>query len=143
MGFLAMAAAGLITVTYSVPATAVGIEDGATVSVVASSTPHVTAANVQVLEAGTATQGAISRDGFTVTVPPPPPPPPPARIQAAATPRYSGAAIQWPVPSSSRVSGDYGPRIAPCAGCSTFHKGADLTPGLGTPITSIASGVVT
>jgi murein DD-endopeptidase MepM/ murein hydrolase activator NlpD len=142
-----MAAAGLITVTCSIPATAVGIGNGPSTSAVAFSapnrtTPQITAAAVQVYEAGTATQGAISRDGFTVTVPPPPPPPP-ARIQAAAIPGYSGAAIQWPVPSSSRVSGDYGPRIAPCAGCSTFHKGADLTPGLGTPITSIANGVVT
>lgn len=140
-----MAAAALITVTCSVPATAVGLEYVAATPAApaAARTPHLTAAAVQVLEAGTATQGAIARDGYTVTAAPPPPPPPPARIQAAAIPGYSDAALRWPVPSSSRISGDYGPRIAPCAGCSTFHKGADFTPGLGTPITAIANGVVT
>jgi murein DD-endopeptidase MepM/ murein hydrolase activator NlpD len=146
VGFFAMAAAGLITVTCSVPATAVGLENVPPTATIAASEPHLTAAAVQVLETGTATQGAIARDGYTVTAAPPPPPPPPppaAKAQAAAAPAYSGGAIRWPVPSSSRVSGDYGPRNAPCAGCSTFHKGADLTPGLGTPITSIASGVVT
>lgn len=42
----------------------------------------------------------------------------------------------------SRISGGFGPREAPCAGCSTFHDGADITPGNGAPIVSIADGVV-
>ncbi len=138
-----MAAAALITVTCSVPATAVGLEYVPATPAVPASAPQLTAAAVQVLESGAATPGAIARDGYTVTAAPPPPPPPPARVQGASIPGYSGAAIRWPVPASSRVSGGFGPRNAPCAGCSTFHKGADLTPGLGTPITSIANGVVT
>jgi murein DD-endopeptidase MepM/ murein hydrolase activator NlpD len=138
-----MGAAALVTIACSVPATAVGIDFVAGTPAVTAGTPHVTTAAAQVLDAGTATPGAISRDGYTVTAAPPPPPPP-ARLQAAAAGQVSsGEAIQWPVPSSTRVSGPYGPRIAPCAGCSTFHKGADLVPGLGTPIHAIANGVVT
>lgn len=146
VGSFAMATAALITVACSVPAIAVSLDHVVAAPAAVSAPPRTVIAAAQVLEAPTGTQAAISRDGFTVTAPPPPPPPPPpvqARSQAAAVPAYSGASLRWPVPSSTRVSGDYGPRAAPCGGCSTFHKGADFTPGLGTPITAIGNGVVT
>jgi murein DD-endopeptidase MepM/ murein hydrolase activator NlpD len=51
--------------------------------------------------------------------------------------------VQWPIDPASPVGDRFGPRAAPCAGCSTFHRGTDFNPGLGTPIAAIADGVVT
>lgn len=48
--------------------------------------------------------------------------------------------VQWPVPSTTTMSDDFGFRS--CAGCSTDHKGIDLNPGEGYPIQSVADGVV-
>lgn len=75
-------------------------------------------------------------------------------VVAAPPPLYSSTAslgtvaliqsdlIVWPVPDHSRVSSGFGGRSAPCGGCSTFHDGIDFTPGNGSPIVSIADGVV-
>lgn len=52
-------------------------------------------------------------------------------------------AVQWPFPYAVPISDGYGERIAPCRGCSTFHRGTDFTPGAGTAIYAIADGVVT
>lgn len=49
--------------------------------------------------------------------------------------------IQWPFAIPSPISYGYGPRVA-CSYCSSFHLGVDFTPGAGTPIQSIADGVV-
>ena len=49
--------------------------------------------------------------------------------------------VQWPVPATTIMSDDFGFRS--CGGCSTNHKGIDLTPGAGFPIQAIANGVVT
>ncbi|MFK4729499.1 M23 family metallopeptidase [Agromyces mediolanus] len=54
---------------------------------------------------------------------------------------YSGA-IQWPFLTGVPISTDFGPRVPPCAGCSSFHKGIDMNPGDGSPIQAIAAGVV-
>lgn len=51
--------------------------------------------------------------------------------------------IRWPFPYQVSISSPYGPRIAPCSGCSTFHNGADFTPGEGAAIFAVADGVVT
>lgn len=51
--------------------------------------------------------------------------------------------VQWPVDPSSPVASGFGWRVAPCAGCSSFHQGTDFDPGRGTPIAAIADGVVT
>lgn len=50
--------------------------------------------------------------------------------------------IVWPVLTPERRSDGFGPRSAPCAGCSTNHDGVDFNPGNGSPIVSIADGVV-
>ncbi|PPL16061.1 M23 family metallopeptidase [Microterricola pindariensis] len=71
-------------------------------------------------------------------VAPAPAPEPAAPAAAAAT-----GAVVWPVPAGTRVSDSFGPRSAPCDGCSTFHDGLDLNPGAGTPIVAMADGVVT
>lgn len=48
--------------------------------------------------------------------------------------------VQWPVPANTTMTSDYGYRD--CSGCSSDHKGIDLTPGDGYPIQSVADGVV-
>lgn len=50
--------------------------------------------------------------------------------------------IRWPFPYEVPITDGFGPRPAPCAGCSTYHYAIDLVPGAGTPIYSIADGVV-
>lgn len=51
------------------------------------------------------------------------------------------ANVQWPFPMGVQLTDGYGPRNGP-AGTSAFHGGQDFTPGEGTPIGSIADGVV-
>jgi len=51
-------------------------------------------------------------------------------------------AVRWPFPYSTTITDGFGPRKSPCAGCSTFHKGTDFTPGAGVPVYAIASGTV-
>ena len=63
----------------------------------------------------------VARDGFAVT---------------HFTP------VSWPIPASITMTSDYGPRRAPCRGCSSFHEGIDWTPGAGYPVAAIADGVV-
>ncbi|HEY4224728.1 MAG TPA: M23 family metallopeptidase [Pseudolysinimonas sp.] len=55
----------------------------------------------------------------------------------------SGGSIRWPFPYATKISSPYGPRVAPCSGCSTFHNGVDFTPGANSAIFAVASGVVT
>jgi murein DD-endopeptidase MepM/ murein hydrolase activator NlpD len=52
------------------------------------------------------------------------------------------SAVQWPFPVGVPLTDRFGPRAAPCSGCSTSHKGLDMTPGVGSPISVIADGVV-
>ena len=51
--------------------------------------------------------------------------------------------IRWPFPYSVSISSGFGPRVAPCNGCSTFHDGVDLVPGDKAAIFAVAGGVVT
>lgn len=50
--------------------------------------------------------------------------------------------IQWPFTRGVPISSWFGTRVAPCSGCSSYHDGIDMTPGVGTPIQAIADGVV-
>ncbi|WP_165397346.1 M23 family metallopeptidase [Microterricola gilva] len=70
------------------------------------------------------------------------PAPAPAAVAQAAAPVAVGGGIVWPYPFEARINGGFGPRDAPCDGCSTFHDGVDFGGGDGTPIQSIADGVV-
>lgn len=47
-----------------------------------------------------------------------------------------------PCPGYTRISSKFGPRKAPTAGASTYHKGVDLAAPTGTPIYASASGTV-
>jgi murein DD-endopeptidase MepM/ murein hydrolase activator NlpD len=51
--------------------------------------------------------------------------------------------IRWPFPYSVSISSGFGPRVAPCNGCSTFHDGVDLVPGDKAAIFAVTGGVVT
>ncbi|MBX3078282.1 MAG: M23 family metallopeptidase [Cryobacterium sp.] len=62
----------------------------------------------------------VQRDGYTVTAPPP---------------------LRWPL-DNLKYSDGFGPRVAPCSGCSTFHDGVDFDPGYGAQVYAIAAGVV-
>lgn len=64
---------------------------------------------------------AIARDTYRVTSPP---------------------AIVWPVDPASPIASPFGPRVAPCAGCSSVHDGVDFDAGSGAVIHAIAAGVV-
>ncbi len=55
----------------------------------------------------------------------------------------TGGSIRWPFPYAVTISSPYGPRVAPCSGCSTFHNGVDFTPGANAAIFAVADGVVT
>ncbi|MFT4156714.1 MAG: peptidoglycan DD-metalloendopeptidase family protein [Microbacterium sp.] len=48
----------------------------------------------------------------------------------------------WVRPHGGYRSSNYGPRVAPCSGCSTFHRGVDLANGCGAPIYAAHSGTV-
>ena len=50
--------------------------------------------------------------------------------------------IQWPFERGVPISSGFGPRTPPCRGCSGYHDGIDMTPGLGTPVRAIADGIV-
>lgn len=66
-----------------------------------------------------------------------------ANMRTAATfLNDSASSVQWPFPVGVPLTDRFGPRRAPCGGCSTDHKGLDMTPGVGSPISVIADGVV-
>ncbi|MFM9920480.1 M23 family metallopeptidase [Lacisediminihabitans sp. H27-G8] len=100
-------------------------------------------------EATIAAPTSAGRDGYAVTLPPPPPPVRQAKL-ANFTPRGSmlytpnpNGTIQWPFPRYVPIASGFGPRPAPCRGCSSYHDGLDFLPGAGAPIGAIAPGVVT
>ena len=126
-----MAGVGALVVSTSLPASALesGMVDDATLSAVVQKQSVI-------LQATTA-ETAVSRDGYTVAKPPPlkPKVPRASPITGSYTSNSNGA-VQWPFPSSP-IASFYGPRGG------GFHNGIDFFPGGGTPIGSIAAGVVT
>jgi len=53
-----------------------------------------------------------------------------------------GVKFIWPIPDSTRITSRFGPRKAPVAGASNFHKGVDVGAPKGTPIYAAAGGTV-
>ena len=51
--------------------------------------------------------------------------------------------VRWPFPFAVRISSGFGPRAAPCNGCSTYHEGVDMVPGDKAAIFASSTGVVT
>ncbi|WP_211219818.1 M23 family metallopeptidase [Glaciibacter superstes] len=128
-----MSFVALLTISVSLPALAVNPD--APRMVTASDSPSDPA---QTLTVGTGASVAVQRDGYTIEKVPTRA----AYTQTAATyVNYLGA-IQWPFLTGVPITTDFGPRSAPCGGCSTFHKGIDMNPGVDSPIQAIADGVV-
>ena len=61
------------------------------------------------------------RDAYQVTAPPP---------------------LVWPVDPASPIASPFGPRVSPCAGCSSMHEGVDFDAGYGAQVHAIAAGTV-
>ncbi len=55
---------------------------------------------------------------------------------------YNGAEFLWPMPSSTSISSYYGPRIAPTAGATSYHRGIDIGCPMGSPVIAVAPGKV-
>ncbi|WP_368499924.1 M23 family metallopeptidase [Herbiconiux sp. A18JL235] len=133
---------GLLAVTVAIPAAAAPSGDGA---LLFSADDTVT----QTLVA-TGSIASVLRDGYSVTEAPPPPPPVVVPATSNAFARTADtftnnplSPIQWPFTTGVPISDGFGPRSAPCGGCSSYHKGMDMNPGQGTPIQVVADGVVT
>lgn len=64
-------------------------------------------------------------------------------VAAGATGGNVAPGVQWPVNMSLvRISDGFGPRNAPCSGCSSNHRGLDMAGPQGTRVGSIANGIV-
>jgi len=66
--------------------------------------------------------------------------------EAAADAGYTvdnSGPIRWPFPLAVPLGDLFGPRVAPCAGCSTFHNGTDFETGDKAPVYAVAAGTVT
>lgn len=138
---LAMTFVGGMMVATSVPALAVSATDTeARASVYApleGALPH----GSQTLDVGSDVVVApVASEAWDVEAAPPPIPASAAGIGAVAL--IDTGAIVWPVVDPSRTSDVFGPRGSGCSGCSAYHDGIDFLPGAGTPIMSIADGVV-
>ncbi|WP_394552574.1 M23 family metallopeptidase [Agromyces sp. MMS24-JH15] len=144
---LAMTMAGAFAIAANVPAlavTATTADEGAPVaSVYEEPAPDrlTVAPQTVVVPAEVQTQAAmLTPESYSVEAAPPPIASSVAGLGVISLGQARG--IVWPVVDPSRTSDGFGPRSAPCAGCSTSHDGVDFTSGEGTPIMSIADGVV-
>ncbi|MGI9823838.1 peptidoglycan DD-metalloendopeptidase family protein [Agromyces sp. Marseille-Q5079] len=140
---LTIAAAFGLALSTSTPAIAVSASD-TTVSVYApvqSTFEDTVELEPQVVEvASEAVMAPVPDGGYAVEAAPPP-----ITSQVASVGTVSlieTDRIVWPVITPERTSDGFGPRSAPCAGCSTNHDGIDFNPGAGTPVMSVADGVV-
>lgn len=50
--------------------------------------------------------------------------------------------MAWPLPGDYRTYSRFGPRVAPTAGASTYHKGWDIGGEFGAPMVSVLAGTV-
>ena len=71
-----------------------------------------------------------------------------AAAAAAAAAKGGGGGVggqitgSWARPSGGYISSNYGARVAPCQGCSSFHEGVDLAAGCGAPIYAAHAGTI-
>ena len=57
--------------------------------------------------------------------------------------KYTGGKFSWPVPSTQRITSQYGYRIHPVYKTKKFHSGIDIGAAYGVDIVAAADGVVT
>ncbi|AWB94947.1 hypothetical protein DCE93_04120 [Agromyces badenianii] len=141
LSLIAMSFAGAMMVATSVPAlaiTATDAEPRASVYAPVEDTVEYVPQTVEVGSDGVMT--TLAAEQYHVEAAPPPIVSQVASVGSVAI--VDTDAIVWPVLTPDRRSSGFGPRSAPCAGCSTNHDGVDFNPGNGTPVMSIADGVV-
>lgn len=145
-----MLAVASLLVGTSVPANALFDPDAPPASIALSSiaeakAPETVALEGQVLEAeavGDLATTAAARDTWTVT-----------SYAEMLRMRYGSISysynasgtgpIRWPFPFAAPVTSGFGDRVAPCRGCSSYHRGVDFDAGYGAPVGAIADGIVT
>lgn len=138
---IAMAFTGGMIVATSVPALAVAATDVEHRASVYAPVEDTVTFTPQTVEVGSeAVESTLASEAYDVHEAPPPIVSQVANVGAVSL--VETGAIVWPVQSPDRRSSGFGPRDAPCAGCSTVHDGVDFNPGDGTPVMSIADGVV-
>lgn len=141
LSFAALVAAGALLVGVSLPVNVLGVYDPAVADdAQLAAAIEIIGQEVDVDEAD-ATALGTARDGFEVK-----------SWAQMLRDKYSRGSfsysvywtgpIRWPFPYEVPITDGFGPRPAPCAGCSTMHYAIDMVPGAGTPIYSIADGVV-
>jgi len=133
----AMLGVGAIMISTSIPANAFYSSTDATHESMSSVSSNAQSMKV----ASTAVDAAPTRDTYTVS-----------SLAEQLRLKYGSriysytndvnGTIQWPFPIPVPISSGFGPRIAPCGGCSSMHEGVDFTPGRGVAIGAIADGVV-
>jgi murein DD-endopeptidase MepM/ murein hydrolase activator NlpD len=140
MSIAAMSIAGGMLLATSVPALAVNATDTELRASVYAPAQDAVSQRSQTLEVSAeATLEPIDIGEWDVEAAPPPIESSVAgvgEVSLLETPR-----VVWPV-DPSRISDGFGPRSAPCGGCSSVHDGIDFNPGAGAPIVSLADGVV-
>jgi murein DD-endopeptidase MepM/ murein hydrolase activator NlpD len=145
-----MVVVGSLTLAPSLPATALSANDAAATTLALPMRPSApvgaSVGEIQSVALADFAGQTIVRDGYGSDSAPPSPPPA-VEVAAAAAPAPAPAApagggVRWPFPQAVRISDGFGPRVAPCDGCSTFHDGLDMNAGDGASIGSIADGAV-
>lgn len=63
-------------------------------------------------------------------------------LENGKLPTYDGGQFQWPAPSHTRISEEYGDRIHPILKTPQFHNGIDLAAPNGSPILAAYDGEV-
>lgn len=133
-------AAGIVIAT-SVPALAItAVEAEPQASVHGSIQDSIDSAPQSIDVSSEAELPSLTSGGYAVEAAPPP-----IVSEVASLGSVSLAesdTVAWPVLYPDRISSPFGPRDAPCSGCSTDHDGVDLISGDGTPVMSVADGVV-
>lgn len=138
---IAMTFVGGMMIATSVPALAITATDSEPrASVYAPVEDSITLAPQTIEVASEAELEPMDSEGYAVEAAPPPIFSEVASVGSVSI--VESDAIVWPVVSWEKRASGFGPRSAPCSGCSTFHDGVDFNPGNGTPVMSIADGVV-
>ena len=64
------------------------------------------------------------------------------KASTSADSKYSGTAMTWPVPSSQRITSEYGNRYHPILHVNKFHSGIDIGASEGSQILAANDGMV-
>ena len=141
LSLLAMTFVGGMMIATNVPALAITATDAEPRASVYAPIEDTIDHTPQTVEVGSEAKiSTLASEGYSVEAAPPP-----ILSEVASVGNVSiieTGAVVWPVLNPDQRSSGFGPRDAPCAGCSTYHDGVDFNPGDGTPVMSIADGVV-